>query len=90
MALTGHGSHSRQHPLGMSRTHDNTHRARVALTTTLTGHESRDVVAEDRLAEDGAVEDAADGAVRALPHAAELKFYESARHIVFQLRKRLF
>ena len=38
------------------------------------GHETRHVLADDRLAENGAAEDVADGAVRRFPHFLELEF----------------
>ena len=38
------------------------------------GHEPRHVLADDRLAEDGAAEDVADGAVRRLPHFLQIEF----------------
>ena len=38
------------------------------------GHQTRHVLADDRLAEDHAAQDVADGAVRRLPHFLEVKF----------------
>ena len=37
-------------------------------------HHARDILADDGLAEDGAIQDIADGAVGALPHLLEAKF----------------
>jgi hypothetical protein len=43
-----------------------------------TGYESRHVLADDRLAEDGAAEDVADGAVGRAPHLLELELLHAA------------
>ena len=40
------------------------------------GNETRHVLADDRLAEDDAAENVADGAVRALPHFLEIEFFD--------------
>ena len=42
------------------------------------GDEARDVAADDRLAEDDAAEDVADGAVRRLPHLLEAELLDAA------------
>ena len=41
------------------------------------GHEARHVLADDRLAEDHAAQDVADGAVGRLPHLLQMEFFDA-------------